>query len=405
MKFLQELKSKISKNLFKNKGEYSANKTLLFFLICVFFISLLMGKSLNNAAFQIKSNFLKITKLENHTEWDSFYYTTNSESQEFEALQAAEQKMKNITSRLLSDAEKNKDNMNQLTTNISQLEEQLASLKTTMSELKKIKEENKKLEEEEADKKPETETTEEKTEIDSKLETDLVKTEEKKYQYTALNPLNILMVGDSQMQSIAPGFKRLIGNKSAIRVDEIAVHSSGFIRGDYYNWQKKLTTVFKQNKGKYDIAVILLGMNDYQNFYDRNGKVLVKETKKWEEEYHKKIRNIIDILLINTKKVYWIGMPRVRDRVYNENLLYIERIQNDLAEKYANPNLIKFSPVAVAPGIGVPYTDIITTKEGAVIKLMRNDGIHYTFSGSEFIMRKFLSDLYSDWDIEPMFSP
>jgi len=89
--------------------------------------------------------------------------------------------------------------------------------------------------------------------------------------------LRILMIGDSQMHSIAAGFLRLTGQNSSIRVKEISVHSSGFIRSDYYNWPKKLKNVFEESQNEpYDIAVIFLGMNDYQNFYADNGKVLVK---------------------------------------------------------------------------------------------------------------------------------
>ena len=226
------------------------------------------------------------------------------------------------------------------------------------------------------------------------------------YKYTAENPFRILMVGDSQMQSISGGFKRLVGKDSSINVTEIAVHSSGFIRGDYYNWIKKLESVFKQNKDTpFDAVIIFLGMNDYQNFYDSDGKVLVKETAKWEAAYGDKIKKHLNLLLANTKKVYWLGMPIVRNRVYNEELSYIERVQLKVFSEYQNVNLIKFSMSAEAPGKGVPYTDFIQTPGGKKIKLMRDDGVHYTISGGEYIMHSFLDLLYRHWDIEPINLP
>jgi len=89
---------------------------------------------------------------------------------------------------------------------------------------------------------------------------------------------------------------------------------------------------YKERKNEpYDIAVIFLGMNDYQNFYADNGKVLVKETEDWESAYRDKIKTHLDILSANTKKVYWLGMPIVRNKIYNAQLLYIEDLHKKIA--------------------------------------------------------------------------
>ena len=224
----------------------------------------------------------------------------------------------------------------------------------------------------------------------------------KVYTYNTERPLRILMIGDSQMHSIAAGFLRLTGQNSSIRVKEISVHSSGFIRGDYYNWPKKLKNVFEESQNEpYDIAVIFLGMNDYQNFYADNGKVLVKETEDWESAYRDKIITHLDVLFANTKKVYWLGMPVVRDKIYNAQLLYIEDLQKKIASEYSSIILNKFSLSSIAPGEGVPYTDTLKTAEGKKIRLMKDDGHHYTVSGGEYIMQPFLELLYKDWDLEP----
>ena len=210
------------------------------------------------------------------------------------------------------------------------------------------------------------------------------------------------MIGDSQMHSIAAGFLRLTGQNSSIRVKEISVHSSGFIRSDYYNWPKKLKNVFAESKNEpYDIAVIFLGMNDYQNFYADNGKVLVKETEDWESAYRDKIKTHLDILSANTKKVYWLGMPIVRNKIYNAQLLYIEDLHKKIALEYSETMLQKISLSSIVPGDGVPYSDTVKTSDGKKINLMKDDGHHYTVSGGEYVMKPFLELLYKDWDLEP----
>ena len=142
-------------------------------------------------------------------------------------------------------------------------------------------------------------------------------------------------------------------------------------------------------------------MNDYQNFYADNGKVLVKETEDWESAYRDKIKTHLDILSANTKKVYWLGMPIVRNKIYNAQLLYIEDLHKKIALEYSETMLQKISLSSIVPGDGVPYSDTVKTSDGKKISLMKDDGHHYTVSGGEYVMKPFLELLYKDWDLEP----
>lgn len=431
-------------------GFYSANKTLLFFLFYIVCTCLALGDFLNTPAIKIRSEvfskiylsfskpvsefskkygiaslvpalrtfFLRTAHLEQNSAWDNFYYT------DFEVPM---QKEPDETDAL----KKNEAAIARLTADISELETKLTSLKNILNELRKTgvkTEKNEKLQEENKKNVPLTESLEavnlekennikeklpergEESALNKKDESaegnapPVVPEEGKKthYAYTKENPLRILMIGDSQMRSIAGGFMRLTGENSSVSVTEISVPSSGFVRSDYYNWLKKLTAVFAENKNTpFDIAVIFLGMNDYQNFYGTDGKILIRETPQWEQAYTDKIKKHLDILFANTKKVYWLGMPIVRNKVYNEDLSYIEKIQIKIASHYSEENLIRFSLSNTAPGAGVPYTDTVKTPTGTKIKLMRDDGTHYTISGGEYIMQSFLNLLYAHWNLEP----
>ncbi len=446
MKIFKKLKKDFSYGSFKTIkwGTYSANKTLLFIILCIICVCIMFGKTLNNGSVQIKNEyirkiylacvapfadfsekykidliipearatFLRLTKLENHTEWDSYYYADDESLYNENTNISKDTKEKpeirsinELTQNAIKKSKENKDNIKELTENIKDLEETLSFLNKTITELKNIKDKQALSESFEARMKKQKEEEEKKAKEKEKEE--LAKQEKtkkkklvKKFGYTKTRPLKVLMVGDSQMTSISRGLMRLVGQNSSIKITAFSVHSSGFIRGDYYNWQKKLKNIFSQ--GKYDIAVILMGMNDYQNFYNDNGKVMVKETKRWEDEYHKRIKNHLDILLRHTKKVYWLGMPIVRNRAYNENLEYIEKVQKKLSEKYEKANLTRFAIANVAPGKGVPYSDVIKTADGSIIKLMNDDGNHYTISGGAYIMQSFMNLLYQEWSIEPI---
>ena len=65
--------------------------------------------------------------------------------------------------------------------------------------------------------------------------------------HSSANPLRLYMFGDSQVFSLGSGLSRLAGKDSPVSVDFLAVHSSGFIRGDYYNWPAKLADTLRNN--------------------------------------------------------------------------------------------------------------------------------------------------------------
>lgn len=430
-----KIKPKDKKSLF-----YSANKALLFFLLCIFFFMLLLGKSLESFSHKIKnpyaaevfkaavkpvselsqklkldnlipsarSFFLRYAGLEGLSDWDSFYYMDSAELIHRERLLALENLGEAIdkSQRDVLPAESKPEDVAAVKKMVDELEAKLENVNTVLDRLKDIEQariaelEKIRLTQKMLELRKEdifkTDVKEGESNVDQAEEP------KKVYTYNTERPLRILMIGDSQMHSIAAGFLRLTGQNSSIRVKEISVHSSGFIRSDYYNWPKKLKNVFEESQNEpYDIAVIFLGMNDYQNFYADNGKVLVKETEDWESAYRDKIITHLDVLFANTKKVYWLGMPVVRDKIYNAQLLYIEDLQKKIASEYSSIILNKFSLSSIAPGEGVPYTDTLKTAEGKKIRLMKDDGHHYTISGGEYIMQPFLELLYKDWDLEP----
>lgn len=430
-----KIKPKDKKSLF-----YSANKALLFFLLCIFFFMLLLGKSLDDFSSKIKnpyaadvfktavkpvselsqklkldnlipsarSSFLRYAGLEGLSDWDSFYYMDSAELIHRERLLALENLGEAIdkSQRDVLPAESKPEDVAAVKKMVDELEAKLENINTVLDRLKDIEQarvaelEKIRLTQKMLELRKEDIFETAVKEGESNVEQ--AEAPKKVYTYNTERPLRILMIGDSQMHSIAAGFLRLTGQNSSIRVKEISVHSSGFIRGDYYNWPKKLKNVFEESQNEpYDIAVIFLGMNDYQNFYADNGKVLVKETEDWESAYRDKIITHLDVLFANTKKVYWLGMPVVRDKIYNAQLLYIEDLQKKIASEYSSIILNKFSLSSIAPGEGVPYTDTLKTAEGKKIRLMKDDGHHYTVSGGEYIMQPFLELLYKDWDLEP----
>jgi len=205
----------------------------------------------------------------------------------------------------------------------------------------------------------------------------------------------VYMFGDSQVFSLGSGLSRLAGKDSPVDVEYIAVHSSGFIRDDYFNWPAKLADTFKSKK--YDAAVMMLGMNDYQSFLDDKGTILKKRTAEWEAAYRARCHALIDIVLTSVPRLYWVGMPVVKNPAYNESLAYIDTIQQSVADEYSPDILVRIPLKDTIPGKDKPFSPNFETGDGKKFQVMSSDGTHFTVEGGQLVMKPLFEFLTRDF--------
>jgi hypothetical protein len=205
----------------------------------------------------------------------------------------------------------------------------------------------------------------------------------------------VYFFGDSQVFSLGSGFSRLVGKEGPINVDVVAIHSSGFIRSDYYDWPTKLSDALSSQP--YDAAVMMLGMNDYQNFWSDEGVALKKRTKAWEDAYKARCRALIDVALSGVPRLYWIGMPMVKNEAYNSSLLYIEGVHDELASEYSPDVLVRVSLKESLPGKDKAYSDQALLEGGKALRVMSDDGSHFTVEGGQLATRGLFDRVVRDY--------
>ena len=201
------------------------------------------------------------------------------------------------------------------------------------------------------------------------------------------------------MRSIAAGMTRALGSDTSIAVRDLSVPSSGFLRSDYYNWPQKLEAVFAGQKdgGRFDAAVIFLGMNDYQDMWTTGGIILTAGSPEWEEVYRKMVKVHLDTALASVPRLYWLGLPVVRSAAYNEKMQYLNAVHDSVAEEYDSKKLVRISLKSLVEQYGTGYIGAIKPKGSAWISLMQSDGIHYTIEGGEYLMKQFIKRLHRDY--------
>ena len=142
---------------------------------------------------------------------------------------------------------------------------------------------------------------------------------------------------------------------------------------------------------------MMLGMNDYQSFWNNKGEIMKKGTPEWEAAYKEKCRAIVDEVLSSVPRLYWIGLPVVKNSVFNSNLAYINSVQESLALEYSPDVLVRVSLREIFPGKDKPYTDTIETGTGKTLHMMNADGSHFTVEGGQVAMVPLFDRLAHDY--------
>ena len=135
------------------------------------------------------------------------------------------------------------------------------------------------------------------------------------FQRTYVNPFpsgdryRVLVLGDSLGDGLWSGLYRTFQEDKNLEIVNQSKVSSGFVRVDYYDWNKALDDILKDNN--YQMAVVMFGANDNQPI--RQGKEYFKPgTDAWREAYGKRVETFIKKLRANKLAVYWAGLPIMR---------------------------------------------------------------------------------------------
>ena len=106
---------------------------------------------------------------------------------------------------------------------------------------------------------------------------------------------------------------------------------------------------------------------------------------------------MIDLVLTSVPRLYWVGMPVVKNGEYEKGLEYINRIQDEVASEYSSDLVTRISLRDTIPGTGKPYTDSVNRAGGKPLRVMSSDGAHFTVEGGQLAMRPLFDRLCTDY--------
>ena len=185
------------------------------------------------------------------------------------------------------------------------------------------------------------------------------------------------VLGDSLGIEAADGLTQAYAARPDVSVISKASDASGLTRPDYFDWPKTAGDLVKI-KDKLDFVVIMLGINDVQPMPD-GAKNLDVMTDPWRDSYAKRIEAMVTPFHDAHVPVVWVGLPPMRSDGFNANVVKLNAMFKEHAEKAGAKYIDVWDAFADPSG---QYAAFGPDVDGQNAKLRGGDGIHLTKAGS-----------------------
>lgn len=186
---------------------------------------------------------------------------------------------------------------------------------------------------------------------------------------------NVVILGDSLADGLYQGLTRLNKDNDAIRFVKKARVNTGIVRADRYDWNKAAEKLAKS--GEYQIAIILLGLNDLQTFRE-NGKAHHYGTDGWIERYEDRIEQMMRTFKAANMAVYWASIPAVTTKHYQSDFIYLNTFYKSAAQKLGVRFVDTWTPLLDQDGA---YSAYWKDDKGKTILIRGRDGVHFNADG------------------------
>lgn len=187
--------------------------------------------------------------------------------------------------------------------------------------------------------------------------------------------IELVVLGDSLADGLYLGLKRLNRKNKKLKIVKASKVNTGLVRSDRFDWNKAARKIARTKR--YQVAVVLLGLNDLQTFRGKGKRHHFKQ-KGWVKKYEARIeRMIIDLKKANMA-VYWVGIPITAPKRYQKEYAYL----NDFFIKAAKKHELKYVDTwSVIAGRDGKYSPYWRDKRGKRKRIRLRDGIHFTMKG------------------------
>jgi hypothetical protein len=190
---------------------------------------------------------------------------------------------------------------------------------------------------------------------------------------TAEAPLNVVIAGDSTAIGVGDRLKVAVDDDPTLAVDVQGKVATGLTRSDYFNWGARTKELLETLDP--DVLLFMVGANDTQAVLAPDGTILARYgTPEWAEEYRRQVAGIMDLAHVGSRRVLWVGQPKVGDSKINATLQQVNQIVQE--EASSRPWVTYFDLASVVAGPSGSFAEYVTFPDGKTVHCFAGDGVH-----------------------------
>jgi hypothetical protein len=205
-------------------------------------------------------------------------------------------------------------------------------------------------------------------------------------------PMKLWVIGDSFVELFGPALQNDAADTGVIESEVDFRFISGLVRPDYFDWPAHLAQRLPEVQA--DVVVAMYGGNDGQSIFV-GGRELVSESPEWYEEYHERVGTIMDLLLTGATRVYWVGLPIMRDDRFTEVVGGMNQVfEEEAAER---PEVVYLDTFELFSDENGEYSTYLRTNSGDLLDMRTEDGAHLSWNGAYRLSWFVLNAIADEW--------
>ena len=202
----------------------------------------------------------------------------------------------------------------------------------------------------------------------------------------------VLVLGDSLGEGLWQGLVGAFKNDHSLQLINRAKWGTGFSRRRFIGRPRELEPMLSAIKP--DIVIITVGAKDAVASILEGRKKHRFGSPEWRKIYSSRLDGILGRLKKQKAAIYWVGLPIMRDPIFNENMNTL----NELFREKSHLNNIKF--IDTWNGFVDQYGNFSPfgpDLDGRVVRLRDKDGVRFTKAGyrklAHYVEREIRRDL------------
>ena len=192
----------------------------------------------------------------------------------------------------------------------------------------------------------------------------------------AADATRLAVFGDSLAIDLSRALEQLYAEDPNLVVIDQGVSNSGFVRTDYFDWDKAVTEQIAADS--FDLAVVMIGINDRQEI-SINGTSYASLTEPWNTAYQARIASFLGKLRAARKPVIWVGLPPMSKADYSAAISQISTIQRLASFSGGAEYLDIYERFLGEDG---KYSSQGPDVNGQNARMRKDDGIHFATAGA-----------------------